>query len=149
MAVSTPPSWTPLFQIAGAVVTQIPMASWERLARPLFLFSLFLLAFAGIPLTSGFTAKFAVFAAAVGHAGAAGAVLAVIGVLCSAITAFVYFRIVVLMFFSERTDDSVVVLSPSVATSAAIALGVVVTVLLGVFPSPLLSFAADSALFLR
>lgn len=111
--------------------------------------ALLLMAFAGIPLTSGFTAKFAVFAAAIGHAGLAGAVLAVIGVLCSAITAYVYFRIVVLMFFSERTDDSVVVLSPSVATSAAIALGVVVTVLLGVFPSPLLSFAADSALFLR
>ena len=108
-----------------------------------------LLAFAGIPLTSGFTAKFAVFAAAVGHAGAAGAVLAVIGVLCSAITAFVYFRIVVLMFFSERTDDSVGVLSPSVGTSAAIGLGVLATVLLGVVPAPLLAMAADSAQFLR
>ena len=108
-----------------------------------------LLAFAGIPLTSGFTAKFAVFAAAVGHAGAAGAVLAVIGVLCSAITAFVYFRIVVLMFFSERTDDSVGVLNPSVGTSAAIGLGVLATVLLGVVPAPLLAMAADSAQFLR
>ena len=69
--------------------------------------------------------------------------------LCSAVTAYVYFRIVVLMFFSERTDDSVSVLAPSVGTSAAIALGVVATVLLGVFPAPLLSMAADSALFLR
>ncbi len=33
----------------GAVVTQIPMASWERLARPLFLFSLFLLVLVLIP----------------------------------------------------------------------------------------------------
>ena len=71
------------------------------------------------------------------------------GVLASAVTAFVYMRLIVLMFFSERTDDSVSVLSPSVGTSAAIALGVVVTVLLGVFPAPLLSMAADSALFLR
>ena len=77
------------------------------------------------------------------------AVLAAVGVLCSAITAYVYFRIVVLMFFSERTDDSVAVLSPSVGTSAAIALGAVATIILGVFPAPLLSMAADAALFLR
>ncbi|MDO5712041.1 MAG: NADH-quinone oxidoreductase subunit NuoN [Micrococcales bacterium] len=111
--------------------------------------AILLMAFAGIPLTSGFTAKFAVFTAAIGHAGTPGVVLVVIGVLCSAITAFVYFRIVVLMFFSESDDDSVAVLNPSVGTSAAIALGVLVTVLLGVIPAPLLAMAADSAQFLR
>ncbi len=111
--------------------------------------AILLLAFAGIPLTSGFTAKFAVFGAAIEHAGTPGAVMVVIGVLCSAITAFVYFRIVVLMFFSERDDDSVSVLNPSVGTSAAIALAVLVTVLLGVFPAPFLEMAAGSAQFLR
>jgi NADH-quinone oxidoreductase subunit N len=63
---------------------------------------LLLLAFAGIPLTSGFTAKFAAFAPAVAHGGKGGVVLVVIiGVLCSAITAFVYVRVIVLMYFTE------------------------------------------------
>lgn len=140
-----------LVRSGGSEATHL--GQWAGLGRrsPLVAGSmaLLLMAFAGIPLTSGFTAKFAVFSAAIGNAGLAGAVLAVIGVLCSAITAYVYFRIVVLMFFSERTDDTVTVLSPSVATSAAIALSVAVTVLLGIFPAPLLSYAADSALFLR
>ncbi|WP_051988579.1 NADH-quinone oxidoreductase subunit NuoN [Kineosphaera limosa] len=140
-----------LVRSGGSEATHL--GQWAGLGRrsPLVAgaMAVLLMAFAGIPLTSGFAAKFAVFAAAIGNAGLAGAVLAVIGVLCSAITAYVYFRIVVLMFFSERTDDSVLVLTPSVGTSAAITLGVVATVLLGVFPAPLLSMAADSALFLR
>ena len=57
----------------------------------------------GIPLTSGFTAKFAVFAPAVAH----GAVwLAVVGVVASAIAAFFYVRVIVLMYFSEPTGDA-------------------------------------------
>ena len=140
-----------LVRSGGTEATHI--GQWAGLARqsPIVAgtMTLLLMAFAGIPLTSGFTAKVAVFSAAIGNAGVAGAVLAVIGVLCSAITAYVYFRIVVLMFFSERTDDSVAVLSPSVGTSAAIALGAVATIILGVFPAPLLSMAADAALFLR
>lgn len=129
------------------------LSQWAGLAKrsPLTAgaFALLLLAFAGIPLTSGFTAKFAVFAAAVAHGGAAGVVLAIIGVLSSAITAYVYFRIIVVMFFSEPSDEAVGVLAPSVTTTAAIAIGVLVTVLLGVFPAPMLDLAAGSALFMR
>ena len=63
---------------------------------------MFLLAFAGIPLTSGFAGKFAVFkAAAEGGAGA----LVVVGVISSAIAAFFYIRVIVLMFFSEPKAD--------------------------------------------
>ncbi|HYO84891.1 MAG TPA: NADH-quinone oxidoreductase subunit NuoN [Dermatophilaceae bacterium] len=112
-------------------------------------FAFLLMAFAGIPLTSGFTAKFAVFAAAVAHAGAPGVVLAVIGVLSSAVTAYVYFRIIVVMFFTDPADDSVVVWPASVATTAAIAVGLLVTLGLGVFPAPVLDLATNSALFLR
>ena len=54
-------------------------------------FAFLLLAFAGIPLTTGFIGKFAVFAAAVA-AGAGGALLVVIAVLASAIAAFFYVR---------------------------------------------------------
>ena len=105
-----------------------------------------LLAFAGIPLTSGFTAKFAVFSAAVGHGGTP---LAVVGVLASAIAAFVYVRVIVLMYFTAPAGDSVRVVSPSILTSAAVTIGVVMTLVLGVVPSPLLDLASSSALFLR
>src|SRR6478672_5283762 len=109
-------------------------------------FAFLLLAFAGIPLTSGFTAKFAVFSAAVGHGGA---VLAFIGVLASAVTAFVYVRLIVLMYFSEPAGDSTVVVTPSIVTTLAVALGTVATLVLGVLPSSVLDLASSSALFLR
>ena len=61
-------------------------------------FCLFMLSFAGIPLTAGFVGKFAVFSAAVeGDA----APLAVAGVVGSAIAVFFYIRIVVLLFFTD------------------------------------------------
>jgi NADH-quinone oxidoreductase subunit N len=109
-------------------------------------FAFLLLAFAGIPLTSGFTAKFAVFSAAIGHGATP---LAVIGVLASAIAAFVYVRVVVLMYFSEPAGDSVRVVSPSVLTAAAVSIGVLMTLVLGVVPGPLLDLASRSSLFLR
>ncbi len=111
--------------------------------------ALVLLSFAGIPLTSGFTAKVAAFTAAIQHAGTAGVTLAVIGVLCSAVTAYVYFRVILLMFFSENDQEQAVVALPSSLTQAAIALGVIITIVLGVFPSPILSTLGDAALFLR
>ncbi|MDE9365112.1 NADH-quinone oxidoreductase subunit NuoN [Luteipulveratus sp. YIM 133132] len=107
-------------------------------------FSFLMLAFAGIPLTSGFTAKFAVFGAAIAHDGTW---LAVIGVLASAVTAFVYVRVIVLMYFSEPSGDTAV-LTPSVLTSTAVTIGVAATLLLGIVPSPLLDLAHDSSLFL-
>ena len=78
------------------------LSSWAGLGKrsPLVagVFAFFLLAFAGIPLTSGFTGKFAVFQAAI----AGGALpLVIVGVIASAIAAFFYVRVIVLMFFSE------------------------------------------------
>ena len=109
-------------------------------------FAFLLLAFAGIPLTSGFTAKFAVFSAAIGHGATP---LAVVGVLASAIAAFVYVRVVVLMYFSEPAGDSVRVVSPSILTATAVSIGVAMTLVLGVVPGPLLDLASRSSLFLR
>jgi len=109
-------------------------------------FAFLLLAFAGIPLTSGFTAKYAVFSAAIGHGAT---VLAVVGVLSSAVAAFVYVRVIVLMYFSEPATGSVRAISPSVFTTLAVSIGVLATLVLGVVPGPLLDLAARSALFLR
>ena len=61
-----------------------------------------LLALAGIPLTSGFTAKFAVFAAALGDGMAP---LVVIALVPAPIAAFFYLRVIVLMYFSEPAAD--------------------------------------------
>jgi len=111
-------------------------------------FAFFLLAFAGIPLTSGFTGKFAVFQAAI----AGGALpLVIVGVLSSAILAFPYVRVIVLMFFSDPAPDGPDVIRPSGFTSAAVAVGVLATLVLGVAPQPLLSLAnhAATGMFIR
>jgi NADH-quinone oxidoreductase subunit N len=110
-------------------------------------FSFLLLAFAGIPLTSGFTAKFATFAPAVAS-GTTGVVLVVIGVLASAVTAFVYIRLIVLMYFTEPSGEEVVALAPSIPSTVAITIGVVVTVLAGVVPALALDLASSASEFL-
>ena len=122
------------------------LSRWAGLGRrsPLIagIFALFLLAFAGIPLTSGFTGKFAVFQAAI----AAGETpLVIIGVLSSAIAAFFYVRIIVLMYFSDPIPDGPEVVVPSVFTGTAVALGVAATLVFGIVPEPLLTLANHAA----
>ncbi|WP_345523941.1 proton-conducting transporter membrane subunit [Streptomyces echinatus] len=109
-------------------------------------FAVFLLAFAGIPLTSGFAGKFAVFKAAADG----GAVpLVVIGVISSAIAAFFYIRVIVLMFFSEPKPDGPTVAVPSPMTMLAIGMGVAVTLVLGVAPQYFLDLASQAGVFVR
>lgn len=109
-------------------------------------FALFLLAFAGLPLTSGFIGKFSIFSAAY-ESGAKGVVIA--GVLSSAIAAFFYIRVIVLMFFTDATEDGTSVEIPSILTQATVVIAVVVTVALGVYPAPLLEFITNLATFIR
>jgi proton-translocating NADH-quinone oxidoreductase chain N len=128
------------------------LSSWAGLGKrsPLLagLFALYLIAFAGIPLTSGFSGKFAVFRAAI-QGGALP--LVIVGVISSAILAFPYVRVIVLMFFSEPAAEGPVVVRPSAYTGFALAVGAAATVVLGIIPQPLLSLAnhAASQLFVR
>ena len=151
-------------------------------------FLLFLLSFAGIPLTAGFIGKFSAFSVAV-DAGLWW--LALIGVLCSAIAVFFYVRIIVLMFFVDpapaddaeadgaaagavaaevatsevgeareagvglqlatapvRTSGGVTVLKGSVGSRVSIAVCAVATIVLGVFPGPVLDLVAEAAKFI-
>jgi NADH-quinone oxidoreductase subunit N len=110
-------------------------------------FTLFLLAMAGIPLTSGFMGKYAVFAAAVAN----GAwVLALVGVLASAVAAFFYVRVIVLMYFSEPTARAgSTVATPGFGTLFAIMLAAVVTIVLGIVPTVLFGPAEAASVFLR
>lgn len=97
---------------------------------------IFLLSFAGIPLTSGFVGKFVVFAA--GIQGGLGWLVA-IALVASVITAAVYFRVVQVMFFREPAQGVAVVRSEGTA-SVAIAFTAIATVVLGIFPGPVLDF---------
>ena len=109
-------------------------------------FAGFLLAFAGIPLTSGFIGKFSIFSAAY-ESGAKGVVIA--GVLSSAIAAFFYIRVIVLMFFTDPIQDGTSVEIPSVLTRATIIFSITVTIALGVYPAPLLNMITNLATFIR
>lgn len=126
------------------------MSRWAGLGQryPVvgLLFSMFLLAFAGIPLTSGFVSKFAVF----GAAAKGGAVpLVIIGVIASGVAAYFYVRVIVLMFFTEPPTEQVHVVMPSNWSKATIAVCAAVTIGLGVFPQPLLDLVNQAAQLVR
>ena len=108
--------------------------------------AILLLAFAGIPLTSGFTSKFAVFEAGI-QGGATPVVI--VGVFASTIAAFFYVRVIVLMFFTDRADDAPSVVVPSSLTAVAIGVAVAVTVILGVLPQSVLDLADKASTFIR
>jgi NADH-quinone oxidoreductase subunit N len=143
------------------------LSQWAGLGRtnPVLAgtFVLFLLSFAGIPLTAGFTGKFAVFSAAV-EGGAWP--LAVVGVVASAAAAFFYVRIIVLMFFThpeggpqtpaggETASATTAAAAPRPGTVvvgsqgfAVVAIGLcaVLTLALGVVPGPVLDAIASVA----
>ncbi len=128
------------------------LSQWAGLGKrsPAFaaLFALFLLAFAGIPLTSGFSGKYAVFSAALDQA-AWGPALVLAGVLASAIAVFFYVRVIVLMYFSEPAGDATTVVAPGMMAWTAAGVGALATVFLGVAPSYVLQLAQNSATFLR
>jgi NADH-quinone oxidoreductase subunit N len=119
------------------------LSQWAGLAKrsPVAagIMTFLLLALAGIPLTSGFTAKFAVFAAGIGDGMAP---LVVIALVVSAVAAFFYLRVIVLMYFSEPAVDGPTVTVPGAFTTAAITLGVLLTLLLGIAPSLALGWAS-------
>jgi NADH-quinone oxidoreductase subunit N len=95
-----------------------------------FSLSLFLLSLLGMPLTAGFIGKVMVFRAALDQGYY---VLVVIGVLNTAVSAYYYLRLIIVMFFRERTTAWS---APQVPLSVRLAL--VLTILgvlyLGLFP---------------
>jgi len=105
-------------------------------------FSLLLLSFAGIPLTSGFIGKFAIFSAAYQSGNT---LLVVVGVLASAIAAFFYVRVIIMMFFTDPANDSVSVVIPSIKSRISIAIATLITFVLGIFPSIILNTANNFA----
>ena len=97
---------------------------------------LFLLSLTGIPPTAGFAAKFVVILSAV-RAGYTG--LAVLAVACTVVSAFIYMRVVVLMYMREPQEPA-----PArfpVAVSAVLALAALVTLFGGIAPGTFVVWA--------
>ena len=132
---------------AFAVVTMVARKGDQRtnvddyngigFASPVLAFSLslFLLSLLGMPLTAGFMGKIVVFSAAL-HQGYVW--LVVIGVLNTAISAYYYLRLIIVMFFRDPASDWQ---SPRIPLSVALALLITIVGVfyLGLFPSRIIS----------
>ncbi len=97
-----------------------------------FSLSLFMLSLLGIPLTAGFMGKVLVFGAALGTGNSLVTGLVVVAVIGSAISAYYYLRLIVVMFFKERASDWTAPKMSS-AVAAALVITVIGVLYLGVF----------------
>ncbi len=100
-----------------------------------FSLSLFLLSLLGMPLTAGFMGKILVFGAAIDQQYY---LLVVLGVLNTAVSAYYYLRLIIVMFFRDRLTPWV---APQIPASIGVALAITVlgVLLLGIFPSRVIS----------
>lgn len=96
-------------------------------------FTVLLFAQAGVPLTAGFVAKFAVIKSAVE---ANSYVLAVAAMVAAVIGAYLYLRIAVSMWLEEPASETEISIDPAVVIVIAVA--VVATLIVGFFPELLL-----------
>jgi NADH-quinone oxidoreductase subunit N len=95
-----------------------------------FSLSLFMLSLLGMPLTAGFMGKIVVFREALRQGYV---VLVVIAVLNTAVSAYYYLRLIIVMFFRERSTAWT---APRIPASAAVALVITIVgvLYLGIFP---------------
>jgi NADH-quinone oxidoreductase subunit N len=106
-----------------------------------FLFTVLLLAQAGVPLTTGFFAKFYAITAAVDERSWA---LASVAMLSAVIAAFLYLRIMVSMWLTDVDTEGTAVLPIPVTTGAVVAITVLFTLVFGVWPEPIVDLARDA-----
>ena len=103
--------------------------------------TVFLLSLIGIPATGGFFAKFYVFSAAL-RSNLIG--LTIIAVLNSAVGAYYYLRIIVMMYMKEPRGEITVARVP-LSLAVALSISVAVTLYLGILPGRVLDFASRGA----
>jgi NADH-quinone oxidoreductase subunit N len=130
---------------ANAGERYVTLEDYEGLGRtsPLLAATLtiFLLSLIGIPMTGGFFAKFYVFSAAI----RANLIwLTLIGVVNSAIGAYYYLRIIVVMYMRESRKEVPVTPIPW-GLGAALAISILATLYLGILPNRVLHVAQQSA----
>jgi len=106
------------------------------------LLTVFLLSLIGVPLTGGFFGKFYIFKAALdAHLIA----LSIMGLLTSAVAAYYYLRLVVVMYMQPAPVDAGELPPPSAGIRAALLISCAATILLGVVPSLVLDIAVRAA----
>jgi NADH-quinone oxidoreductase subunit N len=106
------------------------------------LFTIFLLSLIGVPLTGGFFAKFYVFRAALD----ANLVwLTILGLLNSAVAAYYYLRLLVVMWMQEPAEATKELPPPASATQVTVWASAMLTLLLGIFPTAVLNYAGRSS----
>jgi NADH-quinone oxidoreductase subunit N len=130
---------------ANAGERYVTLEDYEGLGRtsPLLaaVLTIFLLSLIGIPMTGGFFAKFYVFSAAI----RANLIwLTLIGVVNSAIGAYYYLRIIVVMYMREPRKE-VPVAPISFGLAVALAASMFATLYLGLLPNRVLQIAQHSA----
>jgi NADH-quinone oxidoreductase subunit N len=104
-----------------------------------FLMLIFLFSLTGIPPMAGFMGKFYIFKSAV----QAGMIwLAIVGVIFSAISAYFYLRVIMVMWMYDPKEEFRLVQSPALAL--ALAISVTAVIVIGVYPSAVLEFARAS-----
>jgi len=105
--------------------------------------AVFMISLTGVPVTAGFVGKFYLFNAAV-SVGIVGVALAVVGVIMSVVSAYYYLGVAVAMYMREPVgEDEWARVSPAAGVALAVSAGV--TLLLGVWPAPLLAAARLAA----
>jgi NADH-quinone oxidoreductase subunit N len=124
------------------------LSSYEGLGRKApvlaIALTLFLLGQAGIPMTSGFVAKFGVLSAAVDGKSYA---IAIVAMLASVISGFAYLRVIVKMYFNGDGEETPAgAYAVPVGTKVAIAIAAAFTLFAGVAPQALLTFAEKAIL---
>src|SRR6185369_13639193 len=105
--------------------------------------TIFLLSLIGVPLTGGFFGKFYIFKAALD---AKLVWLTVLGLLNSAVAAYYYLRILVVMYMREPGESVEGLPAAGPLLQIAVYGSAVATLLLGIFPSLVLDFANNAAL---
>jgi NADH-quinone oxidoreductase subunit N len=108
-----------------------------------FTLSLFMLSLLGLPLTAGFMGKVMVFKPALQSGNTLLTILVVIAVVNTAISAYYYLRLIVVMFFRERTTDWRAPHIPA-AMAAALIITAAGVLYLGVFSDRLIDRFAQS-----
>jgi NADH-quinone oxidoreductase subunit N len=104
--------------------------------------TLLLLSLIGIPVTGGFFAKFYVFQAAL-NANLLG--LTLIGVINSAIAAYYYLRLIVVMYMRDEAAEHVPITPIPFALTVVLIVSIGATIYLGVQPNRVLDFATQGA----
>ena len=108
--------------------------------------TIFMLSLIGVPLTAGFFGKFYIFKAALGsHL----VWLTVLGLLNSAVAAYYYLRILVMMYMHEPSEAARNAEPLTLGQRLALALPAVGTLALGIFPTWLLNFAGNSSVLVK